>query len=147
MSGALAGLPDERVERHVVGVLPGLVIVDAPDVDSVEHAGRALADHLLEAADVGLFVTTATRYADRVPWDVLERAEQRRLDLVVIVNRMPAGEDAKVVLDDIAALLAETELRVREIISVPDGALAEDRASLAPSAVEPLRRWLAVAVG
>ena len=92
---------------------------------------------------MGLFVTTATRYADRVPWDVLERAEQRRLGLIVIVNRMPAGADAEVVLEHIKALLAETELRVREIISVSDGALAEDGASLAPSAVEPLRRWLA----
>ena len=88
-------------------------------------------------------MTTATRYADRVPWDVLERAEQRRLDLFVIVNRMPAGADAKMVLEDIKTLLAETELRVREIISIPDGALAEDGASLVPSAVEPLTRWLA----
>jgi energy-coupling factor transporter ATP-binding protein EcfA2 len=141
--GALAGLPAERVERHVADVLPGVVLVDAPDVDSTEHADRALADQLLEAADLGLFVTTATRYADRVPWDVLARAEQRRLDLVVIVNRMPAGMDAEVVLEDMKALLARTELRVREIISVPDGALTEDRASLAPSAVEQLRRWLA----
>ena len=139
--GALAGLPAKRVERHVADIMPGLVIVDAPDVDSVEHADRALADHLLEAADVGLFVTTATRYADRVPWDVLERAEQRRLDLMVIVNRMPTGEDAQVVLKDIEALLAKTELRVRAIISVPDGAFAEDRASLAPAARCRPRHW------
>ena len=141
--GPLAGLPVEHAERHDVDALPGLVIVDAPDVDSVEHTDRALADHLLEAADLGLFVTTATRYADRVPWDVLERAEQRRLGLIVIVNRMPAGDDAEVVLKDIKALLVGTELRVREVIAVAEGALGEDRASLAPSAVEPLRRWLA----
>jgi energy-coupling factor transporter ATP-binding protein EcfA2 len=141
--GALAGLPAEHLERHVAEVLPGLVIVDAPDIDSVEHADRALADHLLEAADLGLFVTTATRYADRVPWDVLARAEQRRLGLIVILNRMPAGEDAEVVLEDVKALLTATELRVRDIISVPDGAISDDRASLTPSAVEPLGRWLA----
>ena len=141
-SGALAGLPADRLERCAADILPGLVIVDAPDVDSVEHTGRALADHLLEAADVGLFVTTATRYADRVPWDVLERAEQRRLDLMVIVNRMPAPQDAKVVLEDIETLLDGTELRVRDVISVPDGAVAEDGASLVPTAVEPLTRWL-----
>ncbi|HSM33427.1 MAG TPA: GTPase [Anaerolineae bacterium] len=141
--GALAGLSAARLERRVADVLPGLVIVDTPDVDSVEHAGRALANHLLEAADVGLFVTTATRYADRVPWDVLERAEQRRLDLMVIVNRMPAREEATVVLEGIETLLAETELRVREIIGVPDGALGEDGASLAPSTIAPLTRWLA----
>ena len=141
-AGALAGLSADRLERRVADILPGLVIVDAPDVDSVEHAGRALANHLLEAADVGLFVTTATRYADRVPWDVLERAEQRRLELMVIVNRMPAPEDARVVLEGLETLLAGTELRVREIISVPDGALEDDGASLVPSTIARLRRWL-----
>lgn len=142
-AGALADLSTDRLQRHVADVLPGLVIVDTPDVDSVEHAGRALADHLLEAADVGLFVTTATRYADRVPWDVLERAEQRRLELMVIVNRMPAREDAEVVLEGIETLLAGTELRVREVIGVPDGALSKDGASLVPATIAPLSRWLA----
>ena len=35
-------------------------------------------DRLVEAADLGIFVTTATRYADRVPWDVLARAARAR---------------------------------------------------------------------
>jgi len=141
--GALTGLAPDQVERHEVEVMPGLVIVDAPDVDSVEHADRALADHLLEAADLAIFVTTATRYADRVPWDVLARAQQRQLGLIVIVNRMPAGEDAEVVLTDLTTMLGETELRVREILPVPEGALGANGASLASSSVEPLRHWLA----
>ena len=141
--GALAGLPPERIERRVVDVLPGLVLVDTPDVDSVEHADRALSDQLLEVADLGLFVTTSTRYADRVPWDVLGRAEQRHLGLVVIVNRMPAGPDAEVVLADLKTLLAETDLRVHEIVSVADGAVTEDHAALTTSAVGPLTRRLA----
>ena len=44
---------------------------------------------LVEAADLALFVTTATRYADRVPWAVLDRVRERGLPLQVIVNRMP----------------------------------------------------------
>ena len=48
-------------------------------MDSVEHDNRALADTILELADLCLFVTTATRYADRVPWDVLARAARRRV--------------------------------------------------------------------
>ena len=69
--GTLAGVaPDQlRIEtdptRH-----PGLALVDAPDIDSVEHANRELADRLVEAADLCVFVTTATRYADQVPWAV-----------------------------------------------------------------------------
>jgi len=53
------------------------VVVDAPDFDSVELSNRALAVELLEAADLVIFVTTATRYADQVPWTILGRARQR----------------------------------------------------------------------
>ena len=49
----------------------GLALLDAPDVDSVVSENRALASQLLAAADLWLFVTTAARYADAVPWDCL----------------------------------------------------------------------------
>jgi hypothetical protein len=48
---------------------PGLAILDAPDIDSVEIANHDLAAQLLGAADLWLFVTTAARYADAVPWE------------------------------------------------------------------------------
>lgn len=114
---------------------PGLVLVDAPDIDSVEHANRELTDRLVEAADLALFVTTATRYADRVPWSVLDRVRERGLPMQVIVNRMPpdAGDQADI-LTDVRRLLAEAGLEAvqaaagedapaREIIAVAEGAL------------------------
>src|SRR5215218_5197911 len=47
---------------------PGLAILDAPDIDSVVSENRVLAAQLLAAADLWLFVTSAARYADAVPW-------------------------------------------------------------------------------
>jgi hypothetical protein len=58
-------------------VYPGLALIDAPDIDSVELANRELATQLLAAADLWLFVTTAVRYADAVPWEFLHRAGSR----------------------------------------------------------------------
>jgi energy-coupling factor transporter ATP-binding protein EcfA2 len=127
---------------------PGLVLVDAPDIDSIEHANRELTDRLIEAADLALFVTTATRYADRVPWAVLDRVRERGLPLQVIVNRMPpdAG-DRSDVLTDVRRLLTEAGLdgvqgdgdasTPNEIVAVPEGALDPagdrlDRAAIAP---------------
>src|SRR5688500_12415891 len=57
------------------------------------------------------FVTTATRYADRVPWLVLGRVRERGLPLMVVVNRLPpeAG-DRREVLNDVARLYAEAGL-------------------------------------
>src|SRR2546429_3705495 len=89
----------------------GLAIVDAPDLDSVERANRVIADALVEAADLGIFVTSATRYADRVPFDVVQRIAARGLPLLIVGNRMPPDEsEQRVVLDDLRRVLKDTAL-------------------------------------
>ena len=110
--GTLAGIEPHRL-RFITdeGIAEGLALVDAPDVDSVEHANRELADRLVEAADLCVFVTTATRYADRVPWLVLGRVRERGLPLIVVVNRLPPeADDRRVVLADVGRLFAEAGL-------------------------------------
>src|SRR3954451_22783581 len=94
----LPGLPRTTGEGQVVGGLrlvpsealrPGLALVDAPDVDSVVEANRDLAGQLLSAADLWIFVTTAARYADAVPWDLLRTAQERGTALAVVLDRVP----------------------------------------------------------
>ena len=107
--GALAGL-DAGSIRVVAdpAAEQGLALVDAPDVDSIEHANREIADRLVEAADLCIFVTTAARYADRVPWNVLARVRERGLPIVVVVNRLPPdAADRAEVLGDVRRLFAE----------------------------------------
>ncbi|HZG95037.1 MAG TPA: dynamin family protein, partial [Mycobacteriales bacterium] len=72
-------------------VPPGLAILDAPDIDSVVRENRELAGQLLAAADLWLFVTTAARYADAVPWQLLQTARARSTALAVVLNRVPPG--------------------------------------------------------
>ena len=69
----------------------GLALLDAPDIDSVVTENRELARQLLAAADLWLFVTTAARYADAVPWDLLHAARARSTALAVVLNRVPPG--------------------------------------------------------
>jgi energy-coupling factor transporter ATP-binding protein EcfA2 len=117
LEGSLGGVPRSRfrVLRDLdPAPRPGVAVVDAPDVDSVELANRDLADRLVEAADLCLFVTTATRYADRVPWDVLERVAARGLPLIVVVNRMPPSVgDQRAIVRDVAALLQRAAIHDR----------------------------------
>ena len=70
---------------------PGLAFLDAPDIDSVVTANRRLATQLLAAADLWLFVTTAARYADAVPWDVLQTAQERGTALADAARPGAAG--------------------------------------------------------
>ena len=65
--------PRRAAARAGRGGPAGLAVLDAPDIDSVEEQNRALAAQLLAAADLWLFVTSAARYADQVPWDFLQR--------------------------------------------------------------------------
>ena len=121
----------------------GIALVDSPDVDSIEHANRELTSRLAEAADLGIFVTTATRYADRVPWEVLARARDRGLPLVVVVNRMPADEsDRLTVLGDVARLLADAGIQTEdlELVPIPEGAVATSIDGLEGESVAPIRR-------
>ena len=69
----------------------GLAFLDAPDIDSVVDANRALAAQLLAAADLWLFVTTAARYADAVPWELLRSARARGAVIAMVLDRVPAG--------------------------------------------------------
>ena len=74
---------------------PGLALLDAPDIDSVVDANRELATQLLAAGDLWLFVTTAARYADAVPWDLL-RTRRRAGHLGRRGARpRPAGRDGR----------------------------------------------------
>lgn len=130
-----------RVLRTVASTrMPrGLALVDAPDVDSVEEANRDLAAQLLRAADAWLFVTTAARYADAVPWELLGEAQRRRTHLALVLDRVDVGTE-RAVADDLARMLADRGLAgtpvlvVREV-TLEDGLLPEPD-------VAPVADWL-----
>jgi energy-coupling factor transporter ATP-binding protein EcfA2 len=117
----------------------GLALLDAPDIDSVVAANRALAGQLLAAADSWLFVTTAARYADAVPWDMLHAARDRGTAVSLVLNRVPADAVDEVPghLREMLAErgLGETPLLVVEESTPRDGLLPAD-------ALAPVRGWL-----
>ena len=77
--------PATSLELHDEERIPqGLALLDAPDIDSVAAGNRELARQLLRAADLWLFVTTANRYADAVPWEVLRTAAERDVTVDVV---------------------------------------------------------------
>ncbi|WP_298991213.1 GTPase domain-containing protein [uncultured Pseudokineococcus sp.] len=134
------------------GVPAGLALLDAPDVDSVVDANRALAAQLLGAADLWVFVTTAARYADAVPWDLLSGAARRGASVAVVLDRVPAGPGDDAVLRevraDLAGMLRDGGLGAAPLFSVLETAPGADVDGLLPAeAVEPLRRWLAGLAG
>ena len=95
-----------------------MALLDAPDIDSVVSANRAIATQLLSAADLWLFVTTAARYADAVPWDLLRTAADRGTAVAIVLDRIPP-EAVDEIRPHLAAMLREQGLPTAPIFTVP----------------------------
>lgn len=117
----------------------GLALLDAPDVDSVVEENRTLSRQLLAAADLWLFVTTAARYADAVPWELLHDAAARRTALAIVLDRVDPGEE-DAVRTHLRAMLDEQGLPGTPVLLVPEEQPVD---GLLPDwAVAPVAEWL-----
>jgi hypothetical protein len=132
VAGGLRLVPTEALQ-------PGLALIDAPDVDSVVEANRDLAGQLLSAADLWVFVTTAARYADAVPWDLLRTAQERGTALAVVLDRTPP-EAVTEVAADLAAMLQRGGLGSARLFVVEERPLSDG--FLPEAQVAQLRDWL-----
>lgn len=128
---------DEEVPR-------GIALLDAPDLDSVLEANRETAHRLMEAADLWLFVTTAARYGDALPWRVLQDAAERSTTVAMLLNRVP-GESLPTVRGDLLERLRAHGLAGSPLFVVPDLGPEVDR--LPVPVVAPIKRWLTMLAG
>ncbi len=119
---------------------PGLAILDAPDIDSVEQANRVLAAELLAAADLWLFVTSAARYADQVPWDFLKAAAERSTAVAIVLDRTPPAAIDEI-SGHLARMLISRGLRDSPLFTVAEGTVDDDGLLPAESVAE-IRQWL-----
>lgn len=69
-------------------ILEELTLVDTPDIDSTSIEHRAIAETMIDNADVVVYVTSASRYADLVPWEVLRRAHSKGVPVINVLNRI-----------------------------------------------------------
>ncbi|MDX6207882.1 MAG: hypothetical protein QOF82_1168 [Frankiales bacterium] len=136
---------DASADAGTVQVVPaptvpaGVAILDAPDVDSVAADDRELATRLLAAADVWLFVLTANRYADAVPWQHLLTARDRGAVLVVVLDRVPPSAAAEVHMH-LSEMLTYAGLGQTPVFTVSETTLKEGL--LDEFDVVTLRDWL-----
>src|SRR5260370_31411651 len=69
----------------------GVALLATPGIDSVVQAHREFAHQFLDASDLWLFMTTASRYADATVWELLQHARDRGAALGILLSRgLPA---------------------------------------------------------
>ncbi|MCC5480329.1 dynamin family protein [Streptomyces sp. NPDC059680] len=121
----------------------GLALLDAPDIDSLIADNRVLAAELICAADIWIMVTTAARYADAVPWQLLRTAKEYDATLVTVLDRVP-HQVVSEVSRQYGALLTKAGLGHVPRFTVPELPESAWGAGLLPAtAVAPLKSWLA----
>ncbi|WP_091081547.1 GTPase domain-containing protein [Micromonospora nigra] len=120
---------------------PGLAFLDAPDIDSVVDANRALAGQLLAAADLWLFVTTAARYADAVPWELLRSARARGAVIAMVLDRVPP-EATEEIAAHLSEMLAEQGLGAAPLFVLPE-TWVDGQGLLPDRIIAPLADWFA----
>ncbi|MFC6086199.1 GTPase [Sphaerisporangium aureirubrum] len=117
----------------------GVALLDTPDIDSVVERHHETARRMLDAADLWIFVTTASRYADAPAWELLRLAKERGARLAIVLSRVP--EKSRDVIDKhFARMLQEYGLGDVERFVVEESTVTAGR--LADADVADLRMWL-----
>lgn len=132
---ALHLVESDRIPRSIA-------VLDAPDIDSISEENRELAGQLLRAADLWVFVTTAHRYADAVPWDVLSQAATRHITVAVVMNRIPSQAGvAEELGEHLTRMLAERGVEAQRLFLIHETPLADNTLLTGPE-VDELRGWI-----
>ncbi|MDF2712490.1 MAG: family ATPase [Nonomuraea muscovyensis] len=118
----------------------GVALLDTPDIDSVVEEHHEIAQRMLDAADLWVFVTTAARYADAPAWNLLRLAKERGARLAIVLSRVqPRARE--VVLKHFVRMLTEYGLGEIDRFVIHESKVLDGR--LPDNEVTDLRLWLA----
>ena len=122
------------------GMPRGIALLDTPDIDSVVQAHHEFAYQFLDASDLWLFMTSASRYADGPVWEILQHARDRKAALGVVLSRIPQAYRTELVqhfnaMLDANGIAAENRFVILETPLI--------NGMLPPDAYQPVRDWLA----
>ncbi len=121
------------------GMPKGVALLDTPDIDSVVQAHREFAYQFLDASDLWLFMTSASRYADASVWELLQYARDRGAALGIVLSRVPPAAGAELT-KHFGAMLRANGLGDNQRFVINETVISQGR--LPPEASAPLREWL-----
>jgi energy-coupling factor transporter ATP-binding protein EcfA2 len=121
------------------GMPPGVALLDTPDIDSVVQAHREFAYQFLDASDLWLFMTSASRYADAAVWELLQQARERDASLAIVLSRV-RPDSARQLSSHFDAMLEANGLTGAQRFMIAETVLTDGM--LPPEIYGPVREWL-----
>ena len=141
-------LPRQRYIRESAldaddeAALRGLVLLDLPDFDSVEHGHRLEVDRLLALVDQVVWVVDPQKYGDRILHNAYLRQFRSHADVTIVVLNQAdrlSRADTEIVLADLKRLLEEDGLGSAPVMATSakqPGMLTELREALEKTVAE-----------
>jgi energy-coupling factor transporter ATP-binding protein EcfA2 len=121
------------------GMTKGIALLDTPDIDSVVRAHYDFAYQFLDASDLWLFMTSASRYADAPVWELLQHARERGAALGVVLSRVPPSHRTELVAH-FNAMLDANGIQAENRFVIPETGLVDG--CLPDDIFQPVRDWL-----
>ena len=121
------------------GMTKGIALLDTPDIDSVVRAHYDFAYQFLDASDLWLFMTSASRYADAPVWELLQHARERGAALGVVLSRVPPSHRAELV-SHFNAMLDANGIQAEDRFVIPETGIVDG--FLPDDIFQPIRDWL-----
>ena len=141
-------LPRQRYIRESAldgddeAALRGLVLLDLPDFDSVEHGHRLEVDRLLGLVDQVVWVVDPQKYGDRILHNAYLQQFRAHADITIVVLNQAdrlSTTDTEVVLADLKRLLEEDGIEGAPVLATSakqPGMLTELRGALEKTVAE-----------
>jgi hypothetical protein len=121
------------------GMPKGVALLDTPDIDSVVEAHHEFAHQFLDASDLWLFMTTASRYADAMVWELLQHARDRGAALGIVLSRVLPASGPEVVAH-FHSMLEANGLGDNQRFVIPETILIDGK--LPPEVCAPVKDWV-----
>ena len=135
MPDQLRGVPGIEIVKGKSPILNDLTLVDTPDIDSTSELNREIALDVLARSDAVVFVASALRYGDMVPWNVFTELHRRGIPIIYVLNRI--SPDTAGVVSDFRSRIGDPSIKV---LRVQEHHLTSG--ILPPAAIRHLRRDL-----
>jgi len=120
-------------------MIRGFALLDTPDIDSVAASHREFAYQFLDAADLWVFMTSSSRYADAPVWEILQHARERGAALGVVLSRVPRSHRAELV-GHFHAMLDANGITANNRFVIPETGVVDNM--LPQEVFQPVKEWL-----
>ncbi|MBF0551956.1 MAG: hypothetical protein HQK60_15660 [Deltaproteobacteria bacterium] len=101
--------------KHTDPKWESMVLVDNPDLDSVDLANHQMAEDIYALADLIIFVTSEEKYADRLPSEMIKQANEDGKRMLFAFNKSESSQ-AK---DDFLAQVGPGAVPFEDVFVIP----------------------------